>query len=113
MQTLKAATIQMVSTTRPADNIATMQRLVAEAAAQGAQWVLLPEYWPIMGKADTDKIAHAEPFGSGVLQQALSDTAREHHITLFGGTIPLQSDSADKVLNTLLVYDPEGDCRAR
>ena len=113
MQTLTAATIQMVSTTRPADNIAAMQRLVAEAAAQGAQWVLLPEYWPIMGKADTDKVAHAEPFGSGVLQQALSDTARQHRITLFGGTIPLQSDSADKVLNTLLVYDPEGVCRAR
>ncbi|MDO4248750.1 MAG: carbon-nitrogen hydrolase family protein [Neisseria sp.] len=113
MQTIKAATIQMVSSTRPSDNIATMQRLVAEAAAQGAQWVLLPEYWPIMGVSDTDKIAHAEPFGSGVLQQALSDTARRHQITLFGGTVPLQSDNPDKVLNTLLVYDSEGNCRAR
>ena len=42
-----------------------LKRLVREAAEQGADWVLLPEYWPLMGKNDTDKLAFAEPLDDG------------------------------------------------
>ena len=61
MRSLRAAAVQMVSSTDPETNIATMKCLVREAAEQGADWVLLPEYWPLMGKNDTDKLAFAEP----------------------------------------------------
>jgi predicted amidohydrolase len=57
------AAIQMVSSPVVAENIETARRLLAEAARQGAQLVALPEYWPIMGRADTDKVAHAEAPG--------------------------------------------------
>ena len=50
MRSLRAAAVQMVSSTAPETNIATMKRLVREAAEQGADWVLLPEYWSLMGK---------------------------------------------------------------
>ena len=90
MQDLQVAVVQMVSGTDVAANIATMRRLVREAAAGGAQWVLLPEYWPIMGQGETDKLAYAEILGQGVLQDALSSLARELGIVLFGGTVPLQ-----------------------
>lgn len=50
MRSLRAATVQMVSSTDPETNIVTMKRFVREAAEQGADWVLLPEYWPLMGK---------------------------------------------------------------
>lgn len=113
MQPITVAAIQMVSTTQPNDNIATMRRLVQQAAEQGADWVLLPEYWSIMGQHDTDKLAYAEPFGAGILQTALSETAAACHVTLFGGTIPLQCDEANKVLNTLLIYDKHGNCQHR
>lgn len=109
MQAINAAAIQMVSTTRPEENTAAMRRLVAEAALLGADWVLLPEYWPVMGAKDTDKLAFAEPLGSGAFQTALSETAREHGVVLFGGTVPLQSGKQDKVLNTLLVYGRDGE----
>ena len=108
MQDLQVAVVQMVSGTDVAANIATMQRLVREAAAGGAQWVLLPEYWPIMGQAETDKLAYAEILGQGVLQDALSSLARELGIVLFGGTVPLQGPQTDKVLNTLLAYEADG-----
>lgn len=110
MYTVNVATVQMVSGTNPEANIQTMQRLVAEAAAAGAAWVLLPEYWPLMGKNDTDKLAVAEPSGQGRFQTALSGAAKQNNVVLFGGTIPLHSPDRNKVLNTMPVYDRTGKC---
>lgn len=108
MNTLRAAAVQMISSTDPEANIQTMRRLVREAAEQGADWVLLPEYWPLMGRQDTDKLACAESLGSGRFQTALSEAARECGVVLFGGTVPLTSPEAGKVMNTLLVYGRDG-----
>jgi nitrilase len=113
----------MVSTPDVDENIATMRRLVGEAAARGALLVTLPEYWPIMGMSDADKVAHAEQDGTGAapagpspagpIQQAMADVAREHGIWLVGGTLPLVSHAAGKVMNTTLVYDPQGQAVGR
>ena len=121
---IRAAAVQMISSTNPDANINTMKRLVRQAAEQGADWVLLPEYWPLMGHKDTDKLAFAEPlvdsnfsetrcarFGETRytrFQTTLSETAAECSVVLFGGTIPLQSPDAGKVMNTMLVYDRDG-----
>lgn len=105
---IHAAVVQMVSGSDVAANVAAMQDLAAEAAAAGAHWVVLPEYWPLMGVNDTDKLAHAEQSGSGPLQTALSETARRHGIVLFGGSIPLRAGTPDKVRNTLMTYLPDG-----
>lgn len=105
---MKIAAIQMVSTPDVEQNIAAVRRLVADAVRQGAQLVLLPEYWPIMGMQDADKVAHAERLGTGPIQQCMADLAREHRIWLIGGTLPMVAPEADKVLNTVMVYDPEG-----
>ena len=116
MQNIRAAAVQMISSTDPDANTAAMKRLVRQAAEQGADWVLLPEYWPLMGRNDTDKLAFAEPLASGRLgetryarfQTALSETAAECGVVLFGGTVPLQSPDAGKVMNTMLVYGRDG-----
>jgi nitrilase len=102
------AAVQMISTPVVADNIATMRRLVAQAAGRGALLVTLPEYWPIMGMSDADKVGHAEQPGSGPIQDAMASVAREHGIWLIGGTLPLVSGDAGRVMNTTLVYDPQG-----
>jgi nitrilase len=109
----KIAAVQMVSTPDVAENIASARRLVAEAAAKGAQLVLLPEYWPIFGMHEKDKLAHAEHPGAGPIQQAMAEFAREHRIWLFGGTMPLAADEPGKVRNSLMVYDTEGRLAAR
>ena len=113
---IRVAAVQMISSTDPDANIDTMKRLVRQAAEQGADWVLLPEYWPLMGRKDTDKLAFAEPLVGGNFsetrsarfQTTLSETAAECGVVLFGGTIPLQSPDAGKVMNTMLVYDRDG-----
>jgi nitrilase len=107
------AAIQMVSTPVLAENLATMGRLVAEAAAGGATLVVLPEYWALMGMHERDKVALAEQPGAGPIQDALAAAARAHGVWLIGGTLPLAAQVADKVRNTVLVYGPDGQARAR
>ena len=109
----RVAAVQMVSTPRVADNLATAAALIAEAAAQGASLVALPEYFPIMGMNDAEKVAVREDDGSGPIQAFLAATARQHGIWLVGGSIPLRAGSADKMLNTTLVFDPSGTRVAR
>jgi nitrilase len=104
----RVAAVQMVSTPDVDQNLATARRLVGEAAASGATLVTLPEYWPIMGMSDTDKVRHAEAQGGGPIQDCMAALAREHGIWLIGGTLPLRSQEDGKVLNTTLVYDPQG-----
>lgn len=108
MRALKVASIQMVSSDNVEYNLERMTELVAQAALQGADWVLLPEYWAIMGCDETDKISIAEVFENGPLQYTMSQLAKQYQIVLFGGSIPLQSQEENKVMNTMLVYARDG-----
>lgn len=108
MSKTTVAAVQMVSTPSVKENLETARRLLAEAASKGARLVTLPEYWPIMGMTDSDKVGHAEQPGHGPIQEFMAAQAREHGFWLIGGTLPLVSPEAGRVLNTTLVYDPEG-----
>jgi predicted amidohydrolase len=111
---MKIAAVQMLSTPDVARNLERAAALVAEAAAAGAELVGLPEYFCLMGHADTDKLAHAEPLGDGPIQRMLADTARRHGVWLAGGTLPLAIDGdPDHARNTTLVFGPDGTRVAR
>ncbi|MEY8879187.1 MAG: carbon-nitrogen hydrolase family protein [Leptothrix sp. (in: b-proteobacteria)] len=111
---MKIAALQMVSTPRVAENLARASALVAEAAAQGAELVLLPEYFCLMGLQERDKLAHAETPGNGPIQQCLAELAERHALWLIGGTLPLQVDGdPEHVWNACLVYGPDGRLAAR
>jgi nitrilase len=111
------AAVQMISGPRVADNLRTAARLVAEAAAQGAKLVVLPEYFPIIGMTDGDKIKvreeDATTSSGGPIQEFLAETARRHGIWLVGGSIPLAAATPDKVLNSCVAYNPDGERVAR
>jgi nitrilase len=108
MSKTTVAAVQMVSSPNVEENLETARRLLGEAAGKGATLVTLPEYWPIMGMSDKDKVGHAEQQGHGLIQDFMAAQAREHGIWLIGGTLPLASSDSGRVLNTTLVYDPEG-----
>ena len=59
--TFRVAAVQMVSGADVAANLAQAEPLIAQAAAQGAKLVLLPENFGLMGLHATDKIAAREP----------------------------------------------------
>jgi nitrilase len=110
---MKVAAIQMVSTAVVADNLQQARTLLQQAAAQGAELAVLPEYFCLIGQHDADKLAIQEPFGSGPIQQFLSDTARELGLWLVAGTLPLTGAGDNKVFNSSLAFNPQGQCVAR
>jgi nitrilase len=105
---LKIAAIQMVSSASLQENLATTDRIIKAAAQNGAQLVVLPEYFCIMGLKDTDKVNIREKLGSGPIQEALAAIAKDCRIYLIAGTIPLEAKDPNKVLNTTLVFSPDG-----
>ncbi|NJD35113.1 MAG: carbon-nitrogen hydrolase family protein [Betaproteobacteria bacterium] len=110
---LKVAAVQMISGPDLAPNLATAARLISEAAAAGAQLVALPEYFPLIGATDADRLAAREVDGGGPMQDFLAATARQHGIWLVGGSIPLLAQDPGKLRNTCLVFDPQGKRVAR
>jgi deaminated glutathione amidase len=110
---LKVAAVQMVSATEPGPNLDAAARLIAQAAADGARVVVLPEYFCLLGRRDTDKVDIREPDGDGPLQSFLSAQAAASGVWLIGGTVPLASRKPGRVRNSCLVYGPDGTRRAR
>ena len=110
---LQIASIQMVSTPVLQENLNTAARLIKAAAAKGAQLAVLPEYFCLMGLKDTDKVRAREAYRNGPIQEHLSAIAKENGIYLVAGTIPLEAGDPQKVLNTMLVFNPQGETIAR
>jgi predicted amidohydrolase len=110
---MKVAAIQMVSGVALQANLEAARELLAQAARQGAELAVLPEYFCLMGHQDGDKLAAREAFGSGVVQDWLAGTARALGLWIVGGTLPLVASDETHVRNTSLVYSPAGECVAR
>ena len=111
--TTRVAVVQMVSGHVVADNLERARLRVLEAARGGAALVVLPEYFALMGMADTDKLAVAEPFGHGPMLDAVAQMAREAGVWLVAGTLPLAGQNPGRVRNSCLVFSPAGECMAR
>ena len=83
---LRVACVQMTSGPEKAANLEKAEKLVARAAATGADVVVLPEKWNAIGEAETLHAA-AEPLEGGESVTAMATWARTHGITLVGGSI--------------------------
>ena len=110
---LKIASVQMISTPNLEENLNAAGKLVHLAAQDGAQVVVLPEYFCLLGLKDTDKLAVREVFGKGPIQERLAAIAQANSIYLVAGTIPLEAREANKVLNSTLIFDLRGRCISR
>jgi predicted amidohydrolase len=110
---MKVAAIQMVSAIAREANLERAHALLREAAAQGAELAVLPEYFCMMGARDTDKLALRETAGAGAIQGFLADAARELGLWIVGGTLPLETGDENHVFNSSLAYAPDGSCVAR
>ena len=126
---MKTAAIQMVSSPTLATNLDSALALLKQAAGEGAELAVLPEYFCLLGHRDTDKLGIQEVYGHGEIQQFLANTARTLGLWIVGGTLPLSINHAradgavkegarataatPKVHNSSLVYSPAGECVAR
>jgi len=109
----RIAAIQMASGPNLNANLLEAGRLLKQAAEGGAELVVLPENFALMGMSEHDKVKARESEGSGPLQDFLAETAARHHLWLVGGTIPLSVEDANKVAAASLLYDASGNRVAR
>ena len=110
---MKVAVIQMVSACDLQANLQAASQALAEAAQQGAELAVLPEYFCLLGNSDRDKLAIAEAAGQGPIQAHLAGLARTHRLWIVGGTLPLATAQPGRVRNSCLAFDPTGEQVAR
>ena len=103
----------MVSTADVGTNLDSAADLIAQASNQGAEFLVLPEDFALMGHGDMAKAEIMEPFGNGPIQDFLKKQASTHGIWLQGGTIPLQATVPDKTRTASLLFNPEGQVVTR
>jgi predicted amidohydrolase len=108
---LRVACVQLHAVPSKADNIERAERLVAKAASTGADLVLLPEKWNGIGSPEFNR-SIAEGLDDGETVTAMRDWARTHRITLVGGSIVERREGREKLSNTSVVVDPEGELAA-
>lgn len=111
-KTAKIAGIQMASGPNVNANLIEVDRLINLATDAGAELVVLPENFAIMGMKEQDKVQVAEDLGEGTIQEFLSEHAKKYGIWIVGGTIPLKSSDPNKVRAACLLYDDKGEVKA-
>lgn len=105
------AAVQMASGPNVEANLLEARRLIEDAVARGAQLVVLPENFALMGKNDLDQLDIVEEEGKGPIQDFLAQCAKRYGIWLVGGTLPLAIPKSRKVRSACLVLDDQGKCR--
>jgi omega-amidase len=88
----------------PSTNAAVACGLAAQAAAEGANLLLLPELWS-SGYDLARAAEYAAPLGEGPFA-VMAGLARSHHLYV-GGTA-LEANPAGKPYNSAVLYTPEG-----
>jgi deaminated glutathione amidase len=107
---LKAAAVQLNATADGAANLATADRLVRAAAADGAELIVLPEKWTAMG-SDEQLRAAAEPLDGRSTRWARA-IAAELGIELIAGSFVERVPEQEKLANTSVHAGPDGELKA-
>ncbi len=109
---MRAAAVQLSSTPDLDRNLEAADRLTRAAAAQGAELVVLPEKWPVLGTPE-QTAAGAESLEDGRALTWARATARELGIDLVAGSVAERVEGAERGANTSVHVGPDGEERAR
>ncbi len=120
---MRVSVVQMSPGSDKGANIDQAERLIGEAvAADRPDMISLPEMWTCLGGDRDTKQRQAEPLpppgsneAGGPAYEFLRRTAREHGITVHGGSLCEAGGEAggDKLFNTTLVFAADGTELAR
>ena len=116
---MKISAVQMVSAGRLEGNLQQAETLIAQAVNDGAQLIVLPEYFAYYGcgggRGKLAERGRSESEADGPARSFLADQARKHHIWLVGGTLPvLESQNEDsRPYSASFVFDDSGKEVAR
>ena len=107
---MRAAAVQLNSTDDVKRNRTTADHLVREAASNGAELVVLPERWSVLGTVE-QMAAAAEPLDGPSISWARR-LAAELGIDLVAGSIVERVEGREKTLNTSVHVGPDGEVQA-
>lgn len=107
---MRAAAVQLNSTDDKQRNLATADRLTRDAATAGAQLVVLPEKFNLLGEGE-HLHAGAETLEGEAIRWARA-IAGELGIDLVAGSIAERREGRDKLSNTSVHVGPDGEIRA-
>ncbi|HEY1273935.1 MAG TPA: carbon-nitrogen hydrolase family protein [Thermoleophilaceae bacterium] len=107
---MRAAAVQLNSTDDKERNLASADQLTRAAAADGAELVVLPEKFNVLG-TNEDYFAGAETLDGRTVGWA-RDTARELGIDLVAGSIVERREGREKLGNTSVHVGPDGELKA-
>ena len=115
-QSLRASVIQMNSGHNVAENLKTAATLIAQAARENAELVVLPECFACL-QGDLKTLGQNEVSDKRI-QNFLSDQACTHNVTLVGGTTPYGMSldgqvDGERNWATCFVYGSDGGQAAR
>ena len=109
----RVAAIQMASGPNVRSNFTEAGRLISQAVDAGAELVVLPENFAIMGMQEEDKVKVRETEGQGPIQDFLAEQARQHGAWIVGGTVPLTAKDSQHIRAACLLFDDQGEIKAR
>jgi deaminated glutathione amidase len=107
---VRAAAVQLNSTEDKERNLAVAERLTRAAAADGAELVVLPEKFNVLGTHEHYRRG-AEPLDGPTVRWA-SGLAAELGIDLVAGSIVELREGRDKLSNTCVHVGPDGEAKA-
>jgi len=107
---VRVGAVQLNSTDDTDRNLATADRLVRHAAGLGAEVIVLPEKWSVLGMPE-QMLAAAEPLDGRFISWARA-AARELGIDLVAGSIVERVEGREKTANTSVHVGPDGEIRA-
>ena len=107
---MRAAAVQLSSNEDAERNLETADRLVRDAARRGAEFVVLPEKWTVLGSPEQLE-AGAQPLDGPAISWARS-VALELGIDLIAGSMVERVPDLDRSHNTSVHVGPDGAIRA-
>ncbi len=111
---MKVSIIQMNSISDKAANIAAAEALIERAVREESpDWVLLPEFFDWAGGFKADKLMNAESFPGGPAYAMARRQAIRHGIFVHAGSIMEKIEGEDRIHNTSVVFNREGEEIAR
>jgi nitrilase len=108
----RAAVLQMVSSPNILENLHTLEFFLSKAQKEAAALIVLPENFAFMGIKETDKLAIAEAYGHGIIQDTLKKFAKQYRLWIIAGSIFIKSEN-HRVKASCIVYNSEGEAVAR
>ncbi|SDD67570.1 carbon-nitrogen hydrolase family protein [Ruegeria marina] len=111
---MKTALLQISSSDDPAENLAMVRTMMAEAAAQGARWVLTPEVTNCLSTSTTRQREVLQHEEDDITLAGLRAQAAELGIWLLIGSLGIKTHDADgRFANRSFMIGPQGQIVAR